>query len=124
LTENNNPADNKDSGSGSSGNRKNGIFSSSKSVMDYVMLSGIRNRVGVDTEADLITYAVKELLDNALEFIERNASKRKSVSVKPYIDVSVTKAPLDNYVTIIIRNSNFGISNSFSNKDVLKSVFD
>jgi hypothetical protein len=99
------------------------IFSCSKSVMDYVTLPGIRNRVGVDTEPDLITYAVKELLDNALEFIERNASKRKSVSVKPYIDVLVTKAPIDNFVTRV-RNSNFGISNSsFSSKGALKSVF-
>ena len=49
------------------------IFSSQKSRMDYVTLEGIENRTGVGKE-NLYGFILKELLDNALDFIRETVN--------------------------------------------------
>jgi hypothetical protein len=49
------------------------IFSSQKSNMDYVTIQGIENRIGVD-KGNIYSFVLKELLDNAIDFLEAQYS--------------------------------------------------
>ena len=88
------------------------VYSSEKAFMDYVTVKGIQQRIGVD-RSQLIVFMVKELLDNALDFLETYGSKRPDI--EPVAKVNVTDS------RIVISNSNFG-RQSLS-KDRLNSIF-
>jgi hypothetical protein len=87
--------------------------------MDYATIQGIRSRTGIDEE-QMGLFVIKELLDNALDFLEKNNILRKEVKV------FVTREP--NYIRIRVRNSNQPTSSpesssaSFS-KDMIQSIF-
>jgi len=62
------------------------IFSCQSSIMDYVTLEGIENRTGIEKE-NAYAFVLKELLDNAKDFLEtqhRNSgvtSRRKKIVI-------------------------------------------
>jgi hypothetical protein len=64
--------------------------------MDYATIYGIRSRTGIDEE-QMGLFVMKELIDNALDYLEKNNLIRKEVKV------FVTKEP--NYIRIRVLNS-------------------
>ena len=88
------------------------IYSSEKALMDYITVKGIRQRTGIE-KSELIVFMLKELLDNALDFLETYGSRRNEDEPIVKIDITGSK--------IIVSNSNFG-RQSF-NKDRLNSIF-
>ena len=45
--------------------------------MDYVTIPGISTRTGVE-ETELAIFIVKELVDNALDFVEKNTAAKNN----------------------------------------------
>lgn len=86
------------------------VFSSEKALMDYTTVKGIHQRTGVD-KPHLIPFVLKELLDNAVDFIEKYGRNNSDHIVK----VKLTKGK------ILVTNSNFGIE-PFTG-DMLESIF-
>jgi hypothetical protein len=86
-------------------------------MMDYVTLEGIENRTGVGKE-NVYGFILKELLDNAVDFLEIQSAKGKFKEA----DVNVTITKEDKVLRIIVRNSNNYGKPSFS-KDKLQSFF-
>ncbi len=78
--------------------------------MDYTTVKGIHQRTGVDKDL-LILFVLKELLDNAVDFIEKFGRSGQQHIVK----VTLTKGK------IIVANSNFGIE-PFT-PDMLNKIF-
>jgi hypothetical protein len=56
------------------------VFSSQKGIMDYATIQDIRSRTGID-EKQMGLFVIKELIDNALDFLEKNNIVRKEVAV-------------------------------------------
>jgi hypothetical protein len=88
------------------------IFSSESSLMDCISVKGIQQRTGVE-KYNLILFILKELLDNALDFLETFSRRRKDQ--EPIVKVVLTNQK------IIVSNSNFGLE-SFS-EERIKSIF-
>jgi hypothetical protein len=97
-------------------------FSSQKTVMDYVTLEGIENRTGIEKN-DMCGFVLKELLDNALDFLETQyrGQKNHNTIVPAEIEVAIKKEP--NYLRIVVRNSNY-YGNVIFTKDQLHAIFD
>lgn len=89
----------------------NPIYSSEKALMDYTTVKGIQQRTGVEKK-NLIVFLLKELLDNALDFLETRGHGR---GIEPIVKVLVTQEK------IIVSNSNFALG-SFT-EDRIKSIF-
>ena len=80
--------------------------------MDYTTVKGIHQRTGVDKD-HLIQFVLKELLDNAVDFIEKFGLKGREHVVK----VGLTKGK------IVVANSNFGIE-PFTDDMIYNKIFD
>ena len=87
------------------------IYSSERALMDYTTVKGIQQRTGVEKK-NLIVFILKEVLDNALDFLEIRGHNR---GIEPIVKVIVTQKK------IIVSNSNFGLE-SFT-KERIKSIF-
>jgi hypothetical protein len=81
-----------------------GIISSRPWVMDYVDINGLGNRIGLPKDR-FIEFIVKETVDNALDFMEKEAPRliKKYGAFTPELKVIVTKE--SNYLRISILNS-------------------
>ncbi len=81
-----------------------GFISSRPWVMDYVDVNGLGNRIGLPKDR-FIEFIVKETLDNALDFMEKEAPRliKKYGVFAPELKVIVTKE--SNYLRIRILNS-------------------
>jgi hypothetical protein len=95
------------------------VFSSQKSLMDYISIKGISERIGVEKD-DLIRFILKELLDNALDFMETYGHNQDKTETKEQggdlaVSVSITNEK------ITVSNCNFGIE-TFT-RERLKSIF-
>jgi len=99
--------------------------------MDYVTISGVCKRTGAEVN-ELTVFLLKELVDNALDFIElyapRAAIKRTTnndniSSKEPKIDVYITYNQNDHYLVIRVKNSNFGIGNAAFTERKIHSIF-
>jgi hypothetical protein len=90
------------------------IFSSQKSNMDYVTLQGIENRTGVDKD-NVYGFVLKELLDNAVDFLETQRSGSN--------EIKVTISLEQNYLRFKVRNSNSSYDRPVFSKDMLESIF-
>lgn len=77
------------------------LFSSQKTIMDYVTLKGIENRTGVGKE-NLYGFILKELLDNALDSHETQSTKEQLKDAQ--VKVTITKE--GSGLGIAVRNSN------------------
>ena len=97
-----------------------GFISSWPWVMDYVDVNGLSNRIGLPKER-FIEFIVKETIDNALDFIEKEAPRliKKYGSFAPELKVIVSKE--SNYLRIRILNSDCGTS-GFT-EQFIRSIF-
>jgi hypothetical protein len=92
--------------------------------MDYVMLNGIRDRTGFEKE-ELYLFVLKELLDNALDSVEKNYTEGSEI---PEIKVFITRRSHDkDYLTLKVQNSNrnraFTGTTSILTIETLRSIF-
>jgi DNA topoisomerase VI subunit B len=98
------------------------IYSDEAQTTDYISIKGIRTRLGI-TDKYFDVFIIKELIDNALDFIETNAKKFVGLNQNPYVHLIVSTVEEEegkNKVTkIVVRNSNAGI-NVFSKERVEK----
>ena len=67
------------------------IFSNENQTTDYTSISGIRTRTGINADYSFGTFIVKELMDNALDYIDLNAKKFEDLAQNPYVKVIITK---------------------------------
>jgi hypothetical protein len=77
------------------------VFSSQKTIMDYITLEGTENRTGVGNE-NLYGLILKELLDNAVDSHETQSGKEQLREAE--VEVTITKE--DKVLRIVVRNSN------------------
>jgi hypothetical protein len=104
------------------------VFSSQKSQFaDYTTWKGIETKTGIEPE-DAVRFLVKELLDNALDYLE--SSRQQNNEQQPQIHVIVEKHK-EKYIRITVHNSNYvydiadnGKSKAAFSKQMLKNVFD
>ena len=105
----------------------NNDFSNENQTTDYTSLEGLRTRLGIDNDRLFGNFIVKELIDNALDFIEKNAKKfqelKQNKDKNPYVNVTITEEEIENKKVnkIIVRNSI--IDNDIFPKNVIKSIF-
>jgi hypothetical protein len=103
-------------------------FSSQKRIMDYITLQGIENRTGFETR-NLFTLLMKELLDNAVDFLEMQYSgisintelENREAKNVGQADLVVTIRKEANYLSLTVKNSNKVGKATFS-KDLLQQV--
>jgi hypothetical protein len=102
-------------------------FSSQNRNMDYVTQSGISERTGIDKD-DLPKFALKELLDNAMDFYESQqplSKKEKSDNDKITINFNLNSSKEQHCLVLKVRNSIRDNSNQNSfNKEKLEQIFD
>ena len=81
-----------------------GFISARPWVMDYVDVNGLSNRIGLPKDR-FIEFIVKETVDNALDFMEKEAPRliKKYGAFVPEVKIIVTKE--SNYLRIRILNS-------------------
>jgi hypothetical protein len=90
--------------------------------MDYVTLEGIENRTGVEIE-NVYGFILKELLDNAVDFLEIQPAKDQLKEAVPAAEVKVKISKQDKVLKIVVRNSNNYSKPTFS-KDTIQSILD
>ncbi len=87
------------------------VYTSTKQSMDYVTVSGIAQRINVSPDK-FPEFCLKELLDNAVEFLESNYKKHSdrrlvAVFVKKYmITLEGQTKQQQHILQIVVRNSN------------------
>ncbi len=93
-------------------------FSSEDQISDYISIPGLNTRFSLDGK-DFDIFIIKELMDNALDFIESNAKEFVN-GKRPFIHVIITQEKNDEVTKIIVRNSNGGINNIFTDEHINK----
>ena len=91
-------------------------FSSEDQVYDYLSIQNLNNRFGLDGKG-FDTFIIKELMDNALDFIDQNAKEFVN-GKEPFIDVDISQDLEKEVTKIRFRNSNAGINNLFSSEEI------
>ena len=108
------------------------IFSSQKSQFaDYTTWKGIETKTGIEPE-DALSFLLKELLDNALDYLESTQLQQHHDEQQPEIHVTVQKYH-EKHIRITVCNSNHAHEladdgkskpkTAFS-KQMLKNIFD
>ena len=82
--------------------------------MDFVSLKGIQTKIGVGTDK-LLIFVLKELVDNALDFIDRSGKPN------PVVIVSVREE--GNKIKVTVANSDFGLANSGFTEPSVRNIF-
>jgi hypothetical protein len=85
----------------------NTLFTSERNNMDYFTHAGVCKRTGT-TEDELAVFAMKENIDNGLDFSEVNLPISRSGNPEMFIDIKYEKER--KHLVIKIRNSNFGLN--------------
>ncbi len=99
-------------------NNTNEVYSKVPQIYDYLSIQGINTKFGLNS-TDFDIFILKELLDNALDFIEQNA--KEFVNGKsPFIEVIITEDNIREVTEIRVRNSNAGINNIFTEERINK----
>lgn len=105
------------------------IYSSEDYRMDYVSWRSIESRTGI-SKSDVYKFILKELLDNAVDFIESGSHSNNNNNITPEIKarIKLNNGTIANSKTIslIIRNSNPDnnpIARGNNSKEMLKSIF-
>lgn len=94
------------------------IFSSEDQTRDYISINGIRSRLTLD-ERYFSYFILKELMDNALDFIDTNSKEFLKIKQNPYVNVTIIEEK-DNDLTIIkVRNSNARINDIFTEEQII-----
>ena len=102
------------------------IYSSEDYRMDYVSWRSIESRTGI-SKSDVYKFILKELLDNAVDFIESGSHSNNNITpeIKAIIKLNNGTIANSKTISIIVRNSNpnnnpIARGNS---KEMLKSIF-
>jgi hypothetical protein len=105
-------------------NRGEIVFSSQKSQFaDYTTWNGIENKTSIQKQ-DAVSFLVKELLDNALDYLETTQYHNNNTAapiMPPEIHIVIEKVP-DKYIRITVCNSSYDANASFSSH-ILKAIF-
>jgi hypothetical protein len=80
------------------------VFSSRKHSMDYVTVNGVILRTGYANKSDWYLLCIKELLDNAIDFLW----KKYPGSADATVTVDITKD--NSFLHIRVRNTNSSLS--------------
>ena len=99
------------------------VFSSQKLLMDYISIKGISERIGL-AENDLVIFILKELLDNALDFVEVYGSDGSNRNQDGEVTEKVGNIDVKVNITnnkIAISYCNFGVESLSTSR--LKSIF-
>lgn len=97
------------------------LFTSERSNTDYFTLAGVCKRTGA-TEDELAVFELKENTDNALDFAEANFPSSHNGNLEIFVDVKYN--PLQNYLVIKVRNSNFGLKDIGFTEERIHAIFD
>ena len=84
------------------------LYSEQPQTTDFITIKGIRTRLGLEKN-ELGIFIIRELIDNALDFIESNAKEFVKLNRNPYIHLiaSEEEEPEIGKVTkITLRSSN------------------
>ena len=65
------------------------IYSDEAQTTDYITIKGIRTRLGIP-DKDFDIFIIKELIDNALDFIDTNAKKFVGLNQNPYVHLIIS----------------------------------
>ncbi|MFY9795646.1 MAG: hypothetical protein WAJ93_08155, partial [Candidatus Nitrosopolaris sp.] len=114
------------------------LFTTDRSNMDYVTLSGVCKRTGAE-ESELAVFLLGQLIDNALDSTESYASPTSLPSSygvttitnhnvdckhnEPEICVDIKFDDERRYLVIIVKNSNFGSEESGFTEQRINSIF-
>jgi hypothetical protein len=106
------------------------VFSSQRSQFaDYTTWKGIENKTGIERE-HAYDFVLKELLDNAVDYLETQHNTNAANISPPEIHVTIKKTePHENLIRIVVSNSNYNTticssSKATFSKQMLKSIFD
>jgi hypothetical protein len=89
----------------------NEIYSTVPQIYDYLSIQGLNTKFGLNS-TDFDIFIIKELMDNALDFIESNAKEFVNRK-RPFVDVIITREENGEVTKIRVRNSNAGLNNIF-----------
>ena len=99
-------------------NNNNEIYSTVPQIYDYLSIQGLNTKFGLNS-TDFDIFIIKELMDNALDFIESNAKEFVN-GKRPFINVIITTDETEEVTKIRFRNSNAGINNIFTEERINK----
>jgi hypothetical protein len=98
------------------------IFSKQKGLMDYINWKDIQRKTGI-TKDTAYTFIEKELIDNAIDYVETHHSEL--VDGYPSVQVKILPHLNDNgrnYLRLVVINSNDGTP--LFNEDLIRSILD
>jgi hypothetical protein len=81
------------------------IFSRQKGQMDYINWKDIQRKIGI-TKATAILFILKQLLDNAVDYIETHYTRLADGI--PLVEVKIIKPHNYNYLKLVVINANDG----------------
>ena len=93
------------------------IYSTVPQIYDYLSIQGLNTKFGLNS-TDFDIFIIKELMDNALDFIESNAKEFVNRK-RPFVDVIITQEEAE-VTKIRVRNSNAGLNNIFTGERINK----
>ena len=89
----------------------NNDFSNESQTTDYTSIEGVRTRTGIDNDQLFGNFVVKELMDNALDVIEKNAKTFEKIyhnsKQNPYVNVIIAEEVEGKVTKINVRNSRY-----------------
>ena len=91
---------------------KKQIFSSEDQIMDYVKSKGIQTRTGVE-EKDFGIFVLKELMDNAVDFIEAYVPTFLQKEEKPIIKVIIDQTNSITKIRVINSNAEIDVFSEY-----------
>ena len=101
------------------------LYSEQPQTTDFITIKGIRTRLGLEKK-ELGIFIIRELIDNALDFIESNAKEFVKLNRNPYIHLiaSEEEEPEIGKVTKITLRSSNPIGIDVFTEDQVKKIFD
>ena len=97
-------------------------YSNESQTTDYTSIEGVRTRTGVDKDQLFGNFIIKEVLDNALDYIEKNAKTFEKLNQNPYVDITITEEVKEEITKIRIKNSTVDYD-VFSSKEQVEKIF-
>ena len=95
-------------------------YSDESQTTDYTSMEGVRTKTGINNDRSFGKFKCKELIDNALDFIESNTKDFVNDGKSPFVDIDVSEEE-NEIVKIKIKNSSN--SNQFFTKERLNKIF-
>ena len=103
-------------------NNNNNSFSDESQTTDYTSIEGIRTKTGIDDDRTFGKFIYKELIDNALDFIESNTRDFVNSGQSPFVNIEISEEE-NEIIKIKIKNSS-NSNKQFFTKERLDKIFD